>query len=174
MRPAHCVAIKTLFNRELLLFANDAHENLEGKLAPLTGDAPTSPGQEVVVDSTGRRWRVVFEKRGGNRVPFVYDHRFNGSDGESMEIFWRLYDSRTTQQKDGATAVRQRVLWRAFHREAQAGRVSTDVFPFVAYDRDEKAGWMQWSFAGGLIGYKSGQDARTARLFYVPIPLGKP
>jgi hypothetical protein len=173
-RPAHRTAIKPLFDRELLLFANSAHENLEGKLAPLADDASTSPGQEVVVGPDGRRWRVVFEKRGRNRVPLAYDHRFDGSDGESMEIFWRLYDSRTTPQKDGSTAVRQRVLWRAFHREAQGGRVSTDVFPFIAYDRDEKAGWMQWSFAGGLVGYKSGHDARTARLLYVPIPLGKP
>src|SRR5262249_49644670 len=73
-------------------------------------------------------------------------------DQASTELLWRLYDSKRERTADGSTYERQRVLWRLFHREMLGARTSVDVFPFIAYDRDTDL--LQWSFMGGLVGWR--------------------
>jgi hypothetical protein len=70
-------------------------------------------------------------------------------------------------QADGQTYTRQRILWRLLHRETLGARRSVDVFPFVAYDRDDDL--LQWSFMGGLIGWRRTPEERVARLFWLPL-----
>lgn len=85
----------------------------------------------------------------------------------STELLWRFYDSRTQLRPDGQTYARQRILWRLLHRERLGTRHSVDVFPFVAYDRDENL--LQWSFMGGLIGWRHAGDERVARVLWIPL-----
>jgi hypothetical protein len=95
--------------------------------------------------------------------------RSDDEQASSTELLWRLYDSRTRLQDDGATYTRQRVLWRLFHRETLGTRSSLDVFPFIAYDRDEDL--LHWSFMGGLLGWEHTADARTVRVLGLPLSL---
>jgi len=97
----------------------------------------------------------------------VHDLRESGGERSRLELFWRLYDGESRALEDGRTYSRQRVLWRIFHRETLGDRTSIDVFPFITYDRDTEL-W-QWSFMGGLAGWRTKGDERSLRLLYLAI-----
>jgi hypothetical protein len=96
----------------------------------------------------------------------VWEHESDGSRSRS-ELLWRLYDSRREPRDFLEVYTRQRVLWRLVHRETLGARHSVDVFPFIAYDRDENL--LQWSFMGGLIGWRHAGDERVTKLFWIPL-----
>jgi hypothetical protein len=167
--------VSTNRNTRLLTFLYTSSDRITGFAKPLKGDDSVTTGSETYVDSMGQKWGIEFSRNRSCHIPFLYKHNCQegGDHPESKtEIVWRLFDGRTEPQKDGTLYTRQRVLWRLLHRESQGDRVSTDVFPFVAYDRDDKEGWMQWSFAGGFVGWKNTGEGKTLKVFWIPIPLG--
>jgi len=99
----------------------------------------------------------------------VFSSRTREGESSELEILWRLYDGEARVLEDGRSYSRQRVLWRIFHRETLGPRTSIDAFPFIAYDSDENL--LQWSFMGGLVGWRSKADGRRLRLLYIPIDL---
>lgn len=80
---------------------------------------------------------------------------------------WTLYESRSELLEDGRTQSRQYVTLGLFERETEGARTSVDAFPFIAYDRDEHV--LQWSFLGGLVGWRREADTRTLRLLWLPV-----
>lgn len=114
---------------------------------------------------------VQFQHRLEGRVFPLFSYRSDSGEGGKFNLLWRLYDSDSQVQDGGEKYSRQRVLWRVFHRERLGDRVSTDIFPFIAYDRAENL--FAWSFAGGLVGYENDEGASRLKLLYIPIQWGK-
>jgi len=98
--------------------------------------------------------------------PLLYEWR-DDAGGSKFNVLWRLWDEDRSLSDDGEEYVRQRLLWRVYHRERMGERTSTDVFPFMAFDRAEDL--RSWSFAGGLLGRRREATGTTWRVLWIPI-----
>jgi hypothetical protein len=80
--------------------------------------------------------------------------------------FWRLYEWK--EDKDGRRV--HSFLWNTFRSERYEEKLKIDfrpIIPIFSYkDSGDKS---KVYFFGGLFGYKSDQDKKTIRLFFVPI-----
>ena len=129
--------------------------------------ATLEAGQQVIEHEDQGSVRATIEKENKGWIfPLIYYKSREGKDGQ-FNLLWRFYDSVTKVKKDAPDFKRQRVLWRLMVRETEGERVSTDLFPFIAYDRGEDL--VKWSFMGGLLGHERQGDAKTTRILYIPL-----
>lgn len=160
-----------IYERQFLCGLFPAETSLHGRIQPMKQGEKPAPGEETIKDDKGKDWRLRIQEEEHVGRTLLYRFDRIGDQSQRRQLLWRLYDSIWRREDDNIVYTRQRVLWRIFHRETKGEQVSTDVFPFIAYDRNPSKKRNQWSFAGGLIGFKKEKDARVLLLFWLPIPL---
>ncbi len=118
----------------------------------------------VLEAATGGDHHALVMEFGERRESRVFPFYFHESDDKQAlaTLLWRLYDYRR-ETTGGDSYRRHRVLWRLYHCESLGEHTSTDMFPFLAWDRHADSGHGKFSFAGGLIEYTRDENGRRLR-----------
>ncbi len=129
------------------------------------GDARAQAAGDVAGDTAGAAARPAVLQYGWRdqcRLFPVFSRSADPAAGRAS-VLWRVYDyERREQLAAGVACRRHRILWRLYCRQSCGSRTSTDMFPFVSWDRDAEAGTARFVFAGGLFEYR--RDEAGARV----------
>lgn len=123
------------------------------------------PVGEAHTPSTTEENAIVRRERSWWVFPLLHGSR-DDAGGRTLNVLWRLWDEDRHLASGGEEYVRQRLLWRIYHRERLGTQTSTDVFPFLAFDKSDEGA--SWSFAGGLAGHRRDLSGRSWRFLWIP------
>lgn len=124
------------------------------------------PPEDSTAEETDGMDRVSIQK---NRSSYLFPlYSADSVEGEALDldVLWRVYNSSTYIDRDtGLKHGERRFLWQVYHDELRGDSRSVDVFPFIAYDH--RPDFKQWSFAGGLFGYRKEAGRRSVKFLYI-------